>query len=380
MEPNEPTVAELRAYLAQRIAEPGNGLQTDIVQSFVDMLDDYTKEHAAKAPTTAVYQRAPYGYRRRKTAAERVADDLNRRGVPVPETATGRFAAQMYELYHQFEEERRAEIIAAGGDPDEDAELDPLSREALVNLTRDHRSAMRPAADAQQYDDLIEEIADTYTLADVRVIRGAWAAITEAMPRIAYVARQDEGRSPDEIAKATGYTVSRIAQLIRQEKQRAAAVPLTQYTWRVDTLDADGWTDREHGDDEATPSGLAQLAERVLAETGARDKRARVFIWEGEEAGTEDDVAYAVERPAEWDAFVTVEQWDGADWRGLSDESVPKTVEEPEALASRILGVARERLPLAAVRVRVWHFGESDGPHLAQAVAVPPGVTVPDTE
>ncbi|MFD4771346.1 hypothetical protein [Streptomyces niveus] len=108
---------------------------------------------------------------------------------------------------------------------------------------------MRPGTDPQQYDDLVKGIADTFTLSDVGIMRGAWTAITEAMPQIAYVARRD-GKSPDEIAQATGYTSSRIAQFIRQEKQRAAAAPLTQYTFRVDVMDADGeWTNREVGEE-----------------------------------------------------------------------------------------------------------------------------------
>ncbi|MFI2288553.1 hypothetical protein [Streptomyces niveus] len=80
---------------------------------------------------------------------------------------------------------------------------------------------MRSETDPQQYDVLVEYFADTFALSDVRIMRGARTAITEAMPRIAHVARSD-GKSPDEIAQATGYTSSRIAQFIRREKQRAA--------------------------------------------------------------------------------------------------------------------------------------------------------------
>ncbi|MEU0170159.1 hypothetical protein ABZ214_32710 [Streptomyces iakyrus] len=226
----------------------------------------------------------------------RIADELNRRGVPTT-NVTGRLAAQMLVLFEEFEQERRAEIIAAGGDPDED-EPDTLSRASLVNLARDHRSAMRPEANAQQYDDLVEEIADTFTLSDVRIMRGAWTAITEAMPRIAYVARK-EGKSPDEIAQATGYTSSRIAQFIRQEKQRAAAAPLTRYTFRVDVMGPDGeWTDRETGEEELDPNDLPAEANRLLDESGARTGSARIFLWEGDE-GDDADAAHTVDRTRE---------------------------------------------------------------------------------
>jgi hypothetical protein len=320
----EPTVAELRADVAQQIAdEPAGSPRTDMLRSIVKFLDDYTEARVgpnndpnvlyyrrvdpSKLPTTPAGQQAAVEGMAAAKGHEivvdphgtfgRIADELNRRGVPT-NTAAGRFTAQMLGLFEEFEQERRAEIIAAGGDPDED-DVDPLSRAALVNLARDHRTAMRPDVDDQRYDDLIEEIADTFTLSDVRIMRGAWTAITEAMPRIAYVARE-QGKSPDEIAQATGYTSSRIAQFIRQEKQRAAAPgELHRYTWRIDVQNADGeWTDREAGEDESTPADLAQLAERLLAETGARDQRARIVMWEGDEG---DDAA-AVHR-AERDAL-----------------------------------------------------------------------------
>jgi hypothetical protein len=216
----------------------------------------------------------------------RIADELNRRGVPI-DTPTGRLAAQMLDLFEQFERERRAEAV--------EDEVDPLSRAALVNLARDHRNAMRPDVDDQRYDDLIEEIADTFTLTDVRIMRGAWTAITEAMPRIAYVARRN-GKTADEIAQATGYTSSRIAQFIRQEKQRAADAGLTRYTWRVDVMGPDGeWTDREVGEDDLDPNSLPDEANRLLDESGARTGRARIFLWEGDE-GDDADAAHTLDR------------------------------------------------------------------------------------
>ncbi|MFD5231004.1 hypothetical protein ACFWJ5_21190 [Streptomyces qaidamensis] len=335
-----------------------------------DPTGEPTHPAGQQAAVEGMLDRARLAPRRQSSTFERIADELNARGVPVS-TPAGRLTAQMYALFEEFEQERRAEIIAAGGtaeDADDDGWGDVLSRAALVNLARDHRSAMRPEANAQQYDALVEEIADTFTLSDVRIMRGAWTAITEAMPRIAYVARMN-GKSPDEIAQATGYTSSRIAQFIRQEKQRAAAPgTLHRYTWRIDVQGADGeWTDREAGEDESTPADLAQLAERLLDETGAREQRARIVMWEGDE-GDDADAVHRAERPAQWAAFLTVEQHDGKEWRELSDESIPDATEEPAALARRVLDNARETLPGDTVRVRVWRFGESEGAHLAEAV------------
>lgn len=238
-----------------------------------------------------------------RTSAERVADEMNRRGVPTPNsgmaTTAERLAAHMrelYNLYEQFETERRAEIIAAGGDPDE-PEVDPLSREWLVNIARDHRAATRPGADDKLSDELIEYIADTVSLSDVRVMRGAWAAITDAMPQIAYVARMKNGKTADEIAQATGYTSSRVAQLIRQEKQRIAEAGLTRrYSWRVDVMDLTGtWHDREHGEGDLDPDNLPGEADRLIDEAGARIGRARIFLWEGSE-GADGDAAHTLDR------------------------------------------------------------------------------------
>lgn len=234
----------------------------------------------------------------------RIADELNRRGVPT-DTPTGRLAAQMFALFEEFEQERRAEIIAAGGSPedaDDDGWGDTLSRSNLVSVARAHRNASRPdRAREGDLDRVLDDLADEFDLADVRIIRGVAAALADAMPRIAHKHRE-RGMSPDEIARQTGYTASRIAQFIRQERERRAAGPLTRYTWRIDTLDADngryGWTSRETGEDESTPADLPQLAERLLAETGAREQRARIFLWEGDESADADAV-HTAERDAQ---------------------------------------------------------------------------------
>ncbi|MBT2427217.1 hypothetical protein J7F02_16450 [Streptomyces sp. ISL-112] len=178
-----------------------------------------------------------------------------------------------------------------GYDPDEPA---PLTRDYLANLARAHRSASPRGGAA--LDGLLDQIAYDLDLYDVRIMRGAWAGITEAMPRIALAARE-RGKSPDEIAQATGYTSSRIAQFIRQEKQRRAAVPLARYSWRVEVMDTDGeWTDREHGEGDLDPDDLPSEANRLIDESGAPTGRARIFLWEGENERPDADAAHTVDR------------------------------------------------------------------------------------
>ncbi|MDX2986339.1 hypothetical protein [Streptomyces caniscabiei] len=178
-----------------------------------------------------------------------------------------------------------AETTQAGGGPNDP---NPLTRDYLAHLAWAHRNATR--TDVADLDGLLDQIAHDLDLIDVRIMRGAWAAITDAMPRIALAAREN-GKSPDQIAQATGYTSSRIAQFVRQEKQRRAAIPLARYSWRVDVMDLDGtWLDREHGEGDLDPDDLPGEGNRLIDESGARTGRARIFLWEGDE----DDDAAAV--------------------------------------------------------------------------------------
>lgn len=252
---------------------------------------------AAEGWTSGEISRLVRGAAATGDTVDRIVGELNRRGVPT-NTAAGRLTAQMYALFEEFEREHRAEVIAAGGDPD-DGWGDTLSRSNLVSVARAHRNASRPdRAREGDLDHVLDDLADEFDLADVRIIRGVAAALADAMPRIAHKHRE-RGLSPDEIARKTGYTASRVAQFIRQEKERRAAGPLTRYTWRIDTQTADGtWVDREYGDDESTPADLPQLAERLLAETGAHDQRGRIFMWKTTDAGgySEDAAVYRTER------------------------------------------------------------------------------------
>ncbi|CAL9480880.1 hypothetical protein [Streptomyces sp. enrichment culture] len=161
-------------------------------------------------PTVAEYQRADASRFPRTLAGQQAAA----KGWTVPtDTATGRLAAQMLALIEQYEQERRAETATAEGVDVEPG--GPLNRATL------HRIAYRHATQTDSpssRDRLLDDLAAEFTLADVRIIRGVAAAVADAMPRIAYRARQ-EGHSADKIAQATGYTTSRVNQFLREGRQ-----------------------------------------------------------------------------------------------------------------------------------------------------------------
>ncbi|WP_432194734.1 hypothetical protein [Streptomyces sp. bgisy027] len=101
---------------------------------------------------------------------------------------------------------------------------DPYSRLNMRALARTHRMVTRGKVPEHldrvpDLNRLLDMVADDFTLEDVRIIRGVAAALADAMPRIAHKARE-EGMSPDEIATESGYTSSRIAQFLREEKKR----------------------------------------------------------------------------------------------------------------------------------------------------------------
>ncbi|KUF19578.1 hypothetical protein [Streptomyces silvensis] len=256
---------------------------------------EYTRVDASKLPTDPAGQEAAvegtaaaHGYTlRRRGTFERIADDLNRRGVP-RETPAGALVTQMLTAFNEFERETAA-ARAAKGDTNP-FDLAPYAD--VHDLAEQYTHARARTQDPADLERFLDNLADDLDLADVKALRTAAAAVADAMGRIA-LAHREQGMSPDQIAAETGYTASRIAQFIRQEKERRA--------------------------------------------------------------------------DAQWDAFLTVEQHDGAHWQGLSDESLA-TTESPTDLARRLLATARERLPSVTLRVRVWRFGESEGPHLAEAI------------
>ncbi|WP_432155539.1 hypothetical protein [Streptomyces sp. bgisy153] len=133
-----------------------------------------------------------------------------------PKTASDRLAAQMLGLINEYERERAA-ARAAQGDTNP---YDLAPWEDAHGLTNEYEAA-RASKDPGALDQFLDNLADDFHLDDVRALRMAGAAVQAAMGRIA-LAHREKGMSPDQIAAETGYTASRIAQFIREEKQRRA--------------------------------------------------------------------------------------------------------------------------------------------------------------
>ncbi|MFJ7411600.1 hypothetical protein ACIQWZ_12400 [Streptomyces sp. NPDC098077] len=234
----EPTVAELRADVAQRIADaPADSHNANMLRSIVQFLDDYTAERTARSdgPKAAHYVRADastlpthpagqeaavegmaaaHGYtQRRRGTFERIADDLNRRGVPT-DTPHGKIVTEMFELFNAFERETAAARAAEGDTNPYD--LEPFAD--VHDLAEQYEQA-KTDDDPALFERFLDNLAEDLDLDDVKALRTAAAAAAEAMGRITLDART-RGMGPDRIANETGYTASRIAQFLREERER----------------------------------------------------------------------------------------------------------------------------------------------------------------
>ncbi|MFE1332072.1 hypothetical protein [Streptomyces microflavus] len=182
---------------------------------------EYTRADASKFPTGPAGQEAAV----EGTAAaqgrtlpkggtfERIAADLNRRGVP-RDTPAGALVTDMMNLFNKYESERAAERARRG-----DTNPYDLAPYQDVHGLADQYDAARASDDPRALDQFLDDLAADFYLEDVRALREANAAVQAAMGRIALAARE-KGMSPDRIAAETGYTASRIAQFLREEKQR----------------------------------------------------------------------------------------------------------------------------------------------------------------
>ncbi|MEU4998262.1 hypothetical protein [Streptomyces sp. NPDC021622] len=150
-----------------------------------------------------------------RSTFERIADDLNRRGVPT-DTAAGALVTQMVTLFNEYERETAA-ARAADGDTNP---YDLAPYQDVHALTNEYEAA-RASKDPCHLDQFLDNLAEDFHLDDVRALRMAGTAVQAAMGRIALAARK-KGMSPDRIAAESGYTASRITQFIREEKQRRA--------------------------------------------------------------------------------------------------------------------------------------------------------------
>ncbi|MFJ5143293.1 hypothetical protein [Streptomyces sp. NPDC088707] len=142
--------------------------------------------------------------------------DHNRRALAraTANTALGEFQANMLRILDEYEEARRTEILARGGDPDEDR--DPFE---VVRQIADSYEALNDADETTE-EIVLNDLADSLSLADIRALRLAGEAATSITPR----AIMDElGRKKiPQIAAELGLTTSRVYTIVREERRARA--------------------------------------------------------------------------------------------------------------------------------------------------------------
>lgn len=123
-------------------------------------------------------------------------------------TASEKFRATLLAEMERFERERRAEIIAAGGDPDEDR--DPF--EAVRAIADEWADT---AANAEARAALLDRLADTLDTSEVRALRLAAEAAAAITPRLIY-ADADHGVKVADTAADLGVGESYVYRILRQ--------------------------------------------------------------------------------------------------------------------------------------------------------------------
>ncbi|MDQ0949318.1 DNA-binding transcriptional LysR family regulator [Streptomyces phaeochromogenes] len=130
--------------------------------------------------------------------------------------AARQFAEQLLALTEEYERARRSEIIAAGGDPNDDR--NPLEYAQWI--------ASEWAATAENHGArlaLILRLADELTLDDLRTLRLAAEAAAAITPHVV-VAAGHRGMKPNRIAEASGLTPSRIYSILREAREEERAI------------------------------------------------------------------------------------------------------------------------------------------------------------
>ncbi|MFI5993150.1 hypothetical protein ACIBAC_15110 [Streptomyces sp. NPDC051362] len=125
-----------------------------------------------------------------------------------------RFSLRLREAQEEFERERRAEILAAVNEAEQDR--DPLE---LVRAIAENYAAHRDRADA---DSMYAELTYELSLADVRALRLAADAAAIITPRLIQSAR-DNAQPVASIAADLGVTESYVYRILREQKARQEA-------------------------------------------------------------------------------------------------------------------------------------------------------------
>jgi hypothetical protein len=142
------------------------------------------------------------------------------------DTALGRFQRQMLAELERFDRERRAEIIAAGGDPNE--EDDPFGR------VRDIADDYERLRDRPELDAFLDQLADTLDLDDIRTLRNAGELAQALTPRMIHAARATKMPVPT-IADGLGVTESYVYRIIREHRAIQTAYDYPEGEYRLST-------------------------------------------------------------------------------------------------------------------------------------------------
>ncbi|WP_411145295.1 hypothetical protein [Streptomyces sp. x-80] len=136
------------------------------------------------------------------------AEKARRRRVPEPGKVTQDLARQLYLIHLEFEHARRAEIIAAGGDPDDD-------RDPFEDVREIAEQWAATAEDAEAREKFLDDLADRLDTSEVCALRLAAEAAAAVTPRLVYD-DADHGVSAKDTAADLGVSESFVYRLLRQ--------------------------------------------------------------------------------------------------------------------------------------------------------------------
>ncbi|MFF2922741.1 hypothetical protein ACFVTP_10110 [Streptomyces celluloflavus] len=163
-----------------------------------DRPEQYTRSDPSKQPTAPAGQQA---------AVEGMLAAEGLLPADKPGAATQRFTEQMLVIMAEYEQRRRQEIIAAGGDPDEDR--DPFETVRAIAdqwATTEADNAGRAA--------LLDDLADRLDTTEVRALRLAAEAAAAITPRLIY-ADADHGVKAADTAADLGVSESYVYRILR---------------------------------------------------------------------------------------------------------------------------------------------------------------------
>ncbi|MFD7512363.1 hypothetical protein ACFV5N_23915 [Streptomyces sp. NPDC059853] len=181
--------------------------------------------------------------------------------------ALTRFQRQLAAAVAELEAAHRADVIAAGGDPDDELpDLLDLVRDIATDYQRSRDNPIRARS-------LLDQLANDHDLSDLAALRLAGEAAAAAVPRAV------------DRAEAAGMTVPSIARALGLTPQRVYAMRQARvtYSYRVDVRTAGGsWRHREVGEEQLAEGSEALLAKQVIEEhTATADRHLRVRVWRG---------------------------------------------------------------------------------------------------